>query len=74
MISWAKQLGLTEAANLLQETLDEEKANDGLLTEIAERASNPEASNEESEDDSDDQEEEAPKEPPAPKAKRKPRK
>lgn len=74
MISWAKQLGLTEAADLLQETLDEEKANDGLLTEIAERASNPEAAEKEAEDDDDDQEDEAPKETPAPKAKRKPKK
>ena len=73
MISWAKQLGLTEAVDLLQETLDEEKANDGLLTEIAERSSNPEASQEEAEDE-DDQEDEAPKEEPAPKAKRKARK
>ena len=35
--SWANKLGLTEAAALLQETLEEEKKADALLTEIAER-------------------------------------
>jgi len=51
MVAWAKQLGLTEAANLLQQTLDEEKANDGLLNDLAERVLNPAASKEESHDD-----------------------
>jgi len=51
MVAWAKQLGLTEAANLLQQTLDEEKANDGLLNDLAERVLNPTASKEESHDD-----------------------
>jgi len=51
MVAWAKQLGLTEAANLLQQTLDEEKANDGLLNDLAERVLNPAASKEESDDD-----------------------
>jgi ferritin-like metal-binding protein YciE len=36
LIAWAKQLGLDEAASLLQQTLDEEKAADRKLTEIAE--------------------------------------
>ena len=60
MVAWAKQLGLTEAAGLLQQTLDEEKANDGALNELAERVLNPAASEEESdEDDIDDEEDES---------------
>jgi ferritin-like metal-binding protein YciE len=35
LISWAKQLGLDEAAQLLQETLQEEKQTDELLTKLA---------------------------------------
>ena len=34
--SWATQLGLNDAARLLEETLQEEKKTDQLLTEIAE--------------------------------------
>jgi ferritin-like metal-binding protein YciE len=41
--TWAEQLGRNEAARLLQETLDEEKATDKKLTQIAERMSNPQA-------------------------------
>jgi len=70
MVAWAKQLGLTEAAGLLQQTLDEEKANDTLLNEIAERATNPAALEEEA--DEDDEDEEMKSE--APKAKKKPAK
>jgi hypothetical protein len=51
MVAWAKQLGLNEAADLLQQTLDEEKANDGLLNELAERVLNPQASAEGSDED-----------------------
>jgi ferritin-like metal-binding protein YciE len=36
LIAWAKQLGRSDAARLLQQTLDEEKAADRKLTEIAE--------------------------------------
>jgi ferritin-like metal-binding protein YciE len=36
LIAWAKQLNLDDAVNLLQQTLDEEKAADRKLTEIAE--------------------------------------
>ena len=57
MVAWAKQLGLTEAADLLQQTLDEEKANDGVLNDLAERVLNPAASNEKSDEDDDDDEE-----------------
>jgi len=40
LIAWAEQLGLKEAAELLQETLDEEKATDEALTELAEASLN----------------------------------
>jgi ferritin-like metal-binding protein YciE len=35
--SWARRLGLSEAENLLGQTLEEEKRADALLTEIGER-------------------------------------
>jgi ferritin-like metal-binding protein YciE len=35
LITWAKQLGRTEGATILQQTLDEEKATDAKLTELA---------------------------------------
>ena len=44
----ATTLGLTEAANLLQQTLDEEKQTDLLLTDIAENSINYEAAAEKS--------------------------
>jgi ferritin-like metal-binding protein YciE len=40
LIAWAKQLGLDEAAGLLEETLEEEKATDEALTELAEASLN----------------------------------
>jgi ferritin-like metal-binding protein YciE len=43
MKTWATELGLDEAAQLLGETLDEEKETDELLTELAESAVNQEA-------------------------------
>lgn len=57
MVAWAKQLGLDEAAGLLQQTLDEEKANDVALSEMAERSTNPDASKEESDEDEEDEDE-----------------
>jgi ferritin-like metal-binding protein YciE len=36
LISWARQLGRSEAASLLQKTLDEEKIADRKLTTLAE--------------------------------------
>jgi ferritin-like metal-binding protein YciE len=45
--AWAEKLGLTEAAELLDETLEEEKKTDAALTDIAERAINAEADEEE---------------------------
>jgi ferritin-like metal-binding protein YciE len=41
--TWAEELGLNNAASLLQETLDEEKATDATLTKIAESVVNQEA-------------------------------
>lgn len=43
MRTWATELGLTEAAKLLGQTLDEEKQTDADLTGIAESAVNQEA-------------------------------
>lgn len=43
MVVWAKQLGMNEAAGLLQQSLDEEKEADRLLSEIAERSLNQKA-------------------------------
>jgi ferritin-like metal-binding protein YciE len=40
---WAEELGLNDAASLLQETLDEEKATDEALTKLAESVVNQEA-------------------------------
>ena len=41
--SWANQLGMRDAAKLLEETLQEEKRTDELLTKIAERTVNQQA-------------------------------
>lgn len=41
--TWAEELGLEDAAELLQETLDEEEATDEALTEIAETVVNQQA-------------------------------
>lgn len=43
MVSWARQLGMTDAAKLLEQTLAEEKKTDELLTRIAEAQSNRKA-------------------------------
>jgi ferritin-like metal-binding protein YciE len=40
LIAWARQLGRTDCASLLQQNLDEEKAADSKLTTIAERQVN----------------------------------
>ena len=40
LIAWAEQLGLTEAAGLLQKTLKEEKNTDAALTKLAETSLN----------------------------------
>jgi ferritin-like metal-binding protein YciE len=41
--TWAEELGLDDAAELLQETLDEEEATDKALTQIAKAAINQQA-------------------------------
>jgi ferritin-like metal-binding protein YciE len=41
--TWAKELGLDDAVNLLEETLQEEKKTDEALTELAESSVNQEA-------------------------------
>jgi len=43
LVAYAQQLGFPEAVTLLQETLDEEKAADAKLTQLAETAINPTA-------------------------------
>jgi ferritin-like metal-binding protein YciE len=43
LVAWAKQLGRNDCANLLQKNLDEEKAADRKLTEIAEGSLNLQA-------------------------------
>jgi ferritin-like metal-binding protein YciE len=40
LIAWAKQLGLSKAASLLEKTLGEEKKTDAALTELAEMSLN----------------------------------
>lgn len=40
LIAWATQLGMKEVATLLQATLEEEKATDKKLTQLAETAAN----------------------------------
>ena len=40
--TWAQELGMNDAAKLLQETLDEEEATDQALTELAETVVNQE--------------------------------
>jgi ferritin-like metal-binding protein YciE len=45
--AWAEELGLDDAVELLQATLDEEKATDEKLTELAEAVINQEAEQEE---------------------------
>jgi len=63
--TWAEQLGLDEAVDLLQQTLDEEKETDEKLTELAKSAVNEEAeegteeSASEEEESEEDEEEEA---------------
>ena len=58
LVAWARAMGHTEAADLLQETLDEEKATDEKLTTLAEGGINQEAA--ENAHPSDEEEEEEP--------------
>lgn len=43
LVTWAKQLGMNDAAKLLEQTLAEEKATDEKLTRLAEANANPKA-------------------------------
>jgi ferritin-like metal-binding protein YciE len=43
LIAWAKNLGMDEAASLLEKTLQEEKATDAALTKLAAAAINQKA-------------------------------
>ena len=46
LVAFAQQFGFQEAARLLQETLDEEKAADAKLTQVGETDINPSAAQE----------------------------
>jgi ferritin-like metal-binding protein YciE len=61
LVAWARGMGHTEAATLLQETLDEEKAADKKLTSLAEGGINQDAAEAAHPSDEDDEgEDEAP--------------
>jgi ferritin-like metal-binding protein YciE len=70
LIAWARALGHEEAADLLQENLDEEKAADKKLSSLAEGGVNQEAADA-SEPDEEDEEDEANAKP-SPKSRSKP--
>lgn len=55
-IAWAEALGLSDVAELLRETLDEEKAADEKLSALAEGDINREAASEDEADEDDDSE------------------
>lgn len=62
LIAWAQQLGHEQAAELLEETLTEEKASDELLSQLAEAEVNAaanSATSESEEDEAEDGEEDA---------------
>jgi ferritin-like metal-binding protein YciE len=61
LVAWARAMGHNEAADLLQENLDEEKAADEKLSSLAEGGINQEAADAaHPEDDEDDDEESSP--------------
>jgi ferritin-like metal-binding protein YciE len=64
LVAWARVMGHTSAADLLQQTLDEEKAADEKLTALAESGINQEAADASQADGDEDEE------PAAPQAKR----
>ena len=61
LIAWARTAGKDEAADILAEILEEEKASDQLLSEIAERTLNPQALAEGKEHEEEEEEALAPK-------------
>jgi hypothetical protein len=58
LVAWANAMGHTEAARLLEETLDEEKAADKKLTSLAEGGINQEAADVAHPADEDEEEDE----------------
>jgi len=60
LVAWARAMGHTEAADLLQETLDEEKATDEKLTTLAEGGINQEAADNAHPEGDEEEEEERP--------------
>jgi ferritin-like metal-binding protein YciE len=61
LVAWAEAMGHDDAAALLQETLDEEKTTDELLSRLAESSINPQAARlAHGEEEEEEQEEEAP--------------
>jgi ferritin-like metal-binding protein YciE len=60
LIAWAQSMGHTEATNLLQEILDEEKAADQKLSSLAEGGINQEAADAAHPDEDEEEEDEAP--------------
>jgi ferritin-like metal-binding protein YciE len=64
LVAWSQAMGHTEAAKLLQQTLEEEKAADKKLSSLAEGGINQEAADAAHPEDEEDADEE---EPPAPK-------
>jgi ferritin-like metal-binding protein YciE len=60
LIAWAQSMGHTEAINLLQEILEEEKAADEKLTSLAESGINQEAAELAHGEDEEEEEEEMP--------------
>jgi len=55
--AWARLMGHNEAAELLQQTLDEEKAADQKLSQLAEGGINQDAADAASPDDDEEEEE-----------------
>ena len=58
MAAWARSMDLEDAAEILEEILDEERNADEILNEIALRALNPEAAQEEGEEEEEEDESE----------------
>ncbi len=61
LVSWARLLGEEDAADLLEETLDEEKDTDEKLTQIAESSINVEEGAEEEEEEETEEKEQSSK-------------
>ncbi len=60
LLAWARDMGHTEAARLLEQTLEEEKAADAKLTSLAESGINQEAADAAHPSDDEEEEEEQP--------------